>query len=116
MQALLHNKKEGSANIFKSLEANFSELVKKQNDINKEFKKHQNEGTHMNGFNPNNNIDWIVTSLNDITQTRYFNGRTWYSAQNAVETVDGWLPILMIRTDLWVVPINMTEDLFTIKD
>jgi hypothetical protein len=70
----------------------------------------------MSGFNPNNNTDWIFTPPNDITQTRYFNGRTWYSAKNAVETVDGWLPILMICTDLRVVPINMTEELFTIKD
>jgi hypothetical protein len=78
MQALFHNNKEGSANIFKSLTANFSELVKKQNDINKEFKQHRSEGTRLTGFNPNNNPDWIFTPPHDITQTRYFNGRTWY--------------------------------------
>lgn len=78
MQALLHTNKEGSATIFKSVMANFSELVKKQNDINKEFKQHRYEGTHSNSFNPNNNPDWIYTPPEDITQTRYFNGRTWY--------------------------------------
>jgi hypothetical protein len=78
MQALLHTSKEGSATIFKSLAANFSELVRKQNDINKESRQTRYDGTRSNGFNPNNNPDWIYTPPDDITQTRYFNGRTWY--------------------------------------
>jgi hypothetical protein len=78
MQALLHTNKEGSATIFKSLVANFSELVKKQNDNNKEIKQQRYEGTRSNSFNPNNNPDWIYTPPDDIKQTRYFNGRTWY--------------------------------------
>ncbi len=53
------------------------ELVKKQQDINRAFRHHTEDGYRSNGFNPNNNPDWIFTPPQDISQTRYFNSRTW---------------------------------------
>lgn len=78
MQALLHTNKEGSANIFKSLAANLSEIVKKQQDMNRDFKNNRDERYRMNWTNQNNNPEWIFTPPDDILQTRYFNSRTWY--------------------------------------
>jgi hypothetical protein len=78
MQALISSNREGSAHLFKSLAANFSELVKKQQDINKEFRHHRDDGYRVHGLNPNNNPDWLFNPPEDISQTRYFNGRTWH--------------------------------------
>jgi hypothetical protein len=78
MQALLQTNKEGSAQIFKRLAANFTELAKKQQGIDKDLRHHHDESFRNHGYNPNNNPDWIFTPPQDITQTRYFNGRTWY--------------------------------------
>jgi hypothetical protein len=78
MQALLQTNKEGSAQIFKTLAANFTELAKKQQDIDKDIRHQHDEGFRHHGFNPNNNPDWLFTPPQDITQTRHFNGRTWY--------------------------------------
>jgi hypothetical protein len=75
MQALCQTNKEGSAHLFKALAANFSEIAKKQQVINR---KHCNESIHQNKYNSNNNHEWIFTPPQDISQTRYFNERTWY--------------------------------------
>ncbi len=63
MQALLHTNKEGSANIFKTLAANLSEIVKKQQDMNRDFKNNRDERYRTNWTNQNNNPEWIFTPV-----------------------------------------------------
>jgi hypothetical protein len=113
MQARLHSNKEGSATIFKSLALNFTELVKKQSDINREIRQHWHEGTRSNGFNPNNNPDWIYTPpLKILCKQDTLMGEHGISAQNAEEMVDGLLHIRTTHISLLAVLIELIDGHF----
>jgi hypothetical protein len=73
MQAFLQSSKDSSAQVFKTIAANFSEITRRQQDINSDFKHYQrNQYT-----NSNNNPEWIYDRPDDPNEIRHYHGRAW---------------------------------------
>lgn len=75
MQALLQTNTIGSKELLKTLTANFSEITKRQREINRDLRYNKDDRSR---YNQNNNPDWIFDQPEDLTKPRYFNGRHWY--------------------------------------
>lgn len=71
MQAMLQSTKEGSAQFFQMLVANFSEISKRQKDINRE-QRHFREDTYQN-----NNPERILMPPFNLSKIHTFKGRQW---------------------------------------
>jgi hypothetical protein len=74
MQAMFQSNKEGSTKFFQTLAANFTELSKKQRELNKDYRSNRDDRYGHN----NNNPDWIFIPPNDLTECRTFRGRQWF--------------------------------------
>ncbi len=74
MQALIQSNKANSAQVFDSIASNFSEITRRQQDINADFRTYQKHYTS----NLNSDPDWIYDppkDLNEVVYMRYASSR-----------------------------------------
>jgi hypothetical protein len=74
MQAMVQMHHSGSADVFWTLAAHFSGMSAKQSKLTKDMTRNVNKdrtGTHIKP-------DWMYDKPQDLSQSRYFNGRHWY--------------------------------------
>jgi hypothetical protein len=74
MQAMVQHHHAGSAEIFHTMAAHFSEMSNKQNKITQDINKQSFKERNSYHVTP----DWLYERPTDLTQSKYFNGRHWY--------------------------------------
>lgn len=74
MQAMISSNKEGSLKFFQTLAANFTELMKRQQEINREYRNIRDNKYRDN----NNNPDWLFTEPTDLSEVRTYKSRQWH--------------------------------------
>jgi hypothetical protein len=74
LQAMITSNKDGSLKFFQTLAANFTELSKRQKEINRDYRSYRDERYR----DTNNNPDWLFIPPSDMSEARTYKGRQWY--------------------------------------
>jgi hypothetical protein len=72
MQAMFHQSKAKTGDVFTNLAANFSQITQRQKEIARSIR------SSYRGASNSQTPEWLLDALDDLEQIKYFNGRYWH--------------------------------------